>query len=321
MIVNISYSKYLLEGAQVPGSREGALLRFCFAEGVYGYSDCHPWPELGDDALDVQLDSLRVGCYSTLGQRCLAMAHMDARARRCAIPLFPAGEQYPRSQFLIHKLTDHSADLAAQAYARGFTHFKVKIQQASESEAEMLAALAARCELKSHTLRLDFNEKFAIEELEFFLDKLFFVAPSLRSALDFFEDPLPWDSVKWAKLRHRWRVQLACDRSAGSAAGDYAADVIVIKPAIVDPIPIVAKLHAGQRLVVTSYLDHPIGQLAAARCAWLLRPNEVHGLATHHIWHPTVWSASLGLAPRILPQPGTGWGYDALLPTLEWLAL
>lgn len=321
MIVKISYSKYFLEGAQAPGNREGALLRFCFAEGHYGYSDCHPWPELGDDALDLQLASLAAGCYSALGQRCLTMAHMDARARRCAIPLFPAGEQYPRSHFLIHTLTNHSLSLAAQAYARGFTHFKVKIQQASEGEVERLAALAGVCELKPHTLRLDFNEKFDVEKLEFFLDKLFSAAPRLRSALDFLEDPLPWDSAQWAVLRRRWHVALACDRSAGAAAGDYAADVIVVKPAIVDPIPIVAKLHAGQRLVVTSYLDHPIGQLAAARCAWLLRPHEVHGLATHHVWHPTVWSASLGLAPRILPQPGTGWGYDALLPALEWLAI
>lgn len=319
--MKISYNKYRLKGAQVPGDRQGALLRFCFAEGIYGYSDCHPWPELGDDALDIQLDLLRAGYYSKLGQRCLVMAHMDVRARRCAIPLFPVGEQYPRSHFLIHTLTDHSAVLAAQACARGFTHFKVKIQQASEDEVAKLAALAASCKLKQHTLRLDFNEKFEPEELDFFLNKLFFAAPHLRSALDFLEDPLSWDSKEWAALRQRWRIPLACDRAAAAAAGDYSADVIVIKPAIVDPISIVAKLHAGQRLVITSYLDHPIGQLAAARCAWLLRPNEVHGLATHHVWHPTVWSISLGLEPRMLPQSGTGWGYDALLPTLEWFAV
>jgi O-succinylbenzoate synthase len=75
-------------GAKAKSSeRSGALLKVEIADGV-GYSDLHPWQELGDLPLSDQLNSLKTSVPSKQAQRSLALAEFDRSARSKGISAF-----------------------------------------------------------------------------------------------------------------------------------------------------------------------------------------------------------------------------------------
>ena len=62
-------------------SRYGTLLKIKFANESIGYSDLHPWIEFGDESTDVHLASLQTASPTTLAQRSIQNAFIDAEAR------------------------------------------------------------------------------------------------------------------------------------------------------------------------------------------------------------------------------------------------
>ena len=89
------------------------------------------------------------------------------------------------------------------------------------------------------------------------------------------------------------------------------------------PLPISLRLARayGKELVVTSYLDHPLGQACAAWTAARLGVKTA-GLLTHSVYEPNLFSASiLARGPRLAFSPGTGFGWDKELASLEWESL
>jgi len=96
-------------------------------------------------------------------------------------------------------------------------------------------------------------------------------------------------------------------------------DILVLKPAVLDAAPI-ARLgrELGKELVVTSYLDHPLGTAAAAWTAASLGVTAA-GLLTYSSYMPDRFSAKLATRQgRLLTPKGTGFGWDQELATLEW---
>ena len=94
------------------------------------------------------------------------------------------------------------------------------------------------------------------------------------------------------------------------------ADVLVIKPAI-EEIP-----RTDLELVVTSYMDHPIGQLCAAYTAATAGINTTCGLVTHVLYESDPFIDRMRIdGTRLVPPEGMGWGFDDLLGKLPWRTL
>ena len=160
-------------------------------------------------------------------------------------------------------------------------------------------------EVPAHVrVRIDFNARLTADE---FLR----IAETLpRERIDFIEDPCPYDRELWAELRSRTGLRLALDRFEGEA------DVLVHKPALQHVWP------AHNDVVVTSYMDHPVGQFGAAWVAASHRTNARCGLFTHVLYEPDAFMERVASeGARLLPPRGTGIGFDDLLERLPWTSI
>ena len=276
-----------LNARAVDGVRRGALIR---VDG--GFADVHPWPELGDATLQEQLALLARRQTTALTRRSLHFARLDAEARRSGRSLFDR-VTIPPSHWLLFDDVPPAFDTV-----------KIKMPRPLDRS------------LARYRLRLDFNATLTPDAFVRFLDDL---DPELRAAIEFVEDPCPYDDATWRALRQR--VRLAADREIGEES-----DVLVIKPAV-DEMP---ALRTEREIVVTSYMDHPVGQLfAALECGRLVRTTSGrdvrsprHGLLTHVLYEPNEFSERLGIdGMRLAPPGGTGIGFDDLLETLPWRRL
>lgn len=151
-------------------------------------------------------------------------------------------------------------------------------------------------------IRIDFNARLSAEE---FLR----VAESLpKERIDFIEDPCPYDEALWRDLSARTGLRLALDRFAG------VADVLVHKPALHAEFP-----SFNGEVVVTSYMDHPVGQFFAAYVAATNRVSARCGLFTHVLYEADAFSERVRAdGARLLPPEGTGIGFDDLFEDLPW---
>ena len=151
-------------------------------------------------------------------------------------------------------------------------------------------------------IRIDFNARLSPEE---FLR----VAETLpRDRIDFIEDPCPYEERSWRELRERSGLRLALDRFEG------VADVLVHKPALHTEFP-----RFQGEVVVTSYMDHPIGQFFAAYVAGTNRVSPRCGLFTHALYEPDAFIERIEAdGARLLPPEGNGVGFDDLLEDLPW---
>jgi O-succinylbenzoate synthase len=156
-------------------------------------------------------------------------------------------------------------------------------------------------------IRIDFNATLTVAE---FLE----VAETLPKArIDFIEDPCPYDPATWTQLREATGLRLALDRFAGT--GGF--DVLVHKPALRAEWPV-----SEREIVVTSYMDHPLGQFGAAYVAASHTVNARGGLMTHVLYEPDAFIERIQRdRARLLPPAGTGLGFDDLLEKLPWMTL
>jgi O-succinylbenzoate synthase len=153
-------------------------------------------------------------------------------------------------------------------------------------------------------LRIDFNATLTPDEF------VRIAATLPRERIDFIEDPCPYDATVWSNLRTKTGLRLALDRKA---TGEIVADVMVIKPAF-ETIP-----QTDKEIVVTSYMDHPIGQLCAAYAAAKAGITSTCGLVTHVLFESSPFIERMQIEDaRLVPPDGTGWGFDDLLEKLPW---
>lgn len=288
---------------------EGALIQI---DG--GYGCIHPWPELGDPPLEKCLADLAGPRRWPIVKRAIRCAEYDRVARRFEHSLFEEME-VPESHAT---LSVARVEGVARAVEAGFSVIKIKAGSNPAAEARFLDEMAA--EFHGVKWRLDFNEALEPEAAEDFLASL---KDETRTSIDFVEDPCPYSDTAWAGLHRRTRVRLAVDRESSPLSA--AAQVMVIKPAIDEPFLLgEAALRHGQRVVVTSYMDHPLGQAFAAWEAarlGLQLPGLVGlcGLQTHHLFEPDAFTEMLGpWSPVFQPPAGNGLGFDDLLDALPW---
>jgi len=142
-------------------------------------------------------------------------------------------------------------------------------------------------------LRIDFNATLTAEE---FVD----IAATLpRERIDFVEDPCPYDASTWRELRTKTGLRLALDRAPSSSQDSF--DVLIVKPAL-EEIPC-----NDAEIVVTSYMDHPIGQLCAAYSAATANITSTCGLITHVLFENDPFIERMRIdGTRLVPPGGTG---------------
>ena len=307
--------RYLLRSVQALNVRssgrehEGALLRI-----GEGFACLHPWPTLGDPSLDELLEMLRVGTTHPLLQRARACAMIDRAARLEGRSCF-GGLTVPLSYASVPGWSGEEIEAARR---NGFTAVKLKSGRSVAREAEQLNEFArAWPELR---WRLDFNSAASFGDVLVFLECL---RESTVERIDYIEDPCVFREDHWLALREVSGVRLAMDRDVSPER--HEPDVLVIKPVVVDPVGYHrAAAENAQWLVVTSAMDHPLGQAYAAFEAGRLSVGAVNylaacGLQTHGLFEADAFSERLGpVKPGFQSPGGSGLGFDNLLEELEW---
>lgn len=291
------------------GDFEGALIQ---VDG--GFGCIHPWPELGDPSLEKCLADLAGERRWPIVRRALRCAEYDRVARVFEHSLFEEME-VPQSHATL--VTANVAEVA-RAVDAGFSTIKLKAGRDPAAERRFLDEMAA--EYPAVKWRVDFNE---MPECSDAAEWLLGLAETTRAAIDFVEDPCPYSESAWTGLHQQTRMPLAVDREASPLSS--AAQVMVIKPAIDEPFLLAeAAIKHRQRVILTSYMDHPLGQAFAA---WESARLELQfpglvglcGLQTHHLFEPDAFSEMLGpWSPEFRVPDGRGLGFDDLLDALPW---
>lgn len=282
-----------------------------------GYGCIQPWPELGDPSLEKCIEDLKGRRFWPIIRRALRCAEYDEVARRAEESLFEEME-VPESHATVPNENEGQIELAIAA---GFKVIKIKAGRDVAREAERMNRLVA--EYPQLRWRVDFNEGPDREGAEVFLAAL---GGEAKRAIDFIEDISPYSEGVWSDLWRQHRVPLAVDRESGPMA--KAARYLILKPAVDEPYLLAeGAIRNEQSVVVTSYMDHPLGQTFAAWEAArteLLFPGLVKtcGLQTHFLFEKSGWSERLGAwQPGFTPPGGTGLGFDEELAELTWVKL
>lgn len=289
-------ASHALNRRSAQSSVEGFLIRH-----AGGYGCVQPWPSLGQASLEGHWQALVHGQRLPLVERALLCARIDGAARAVGKSWWEE-IAVPRSHATMIDLQCHGLDLAAL----GFTHAKVKVGISD------LAALVDWSENQPDLkLRLDFNEVPAWAEAKEFLDQL---PPTVRQRIEWIEDPFVFDVTQWRRWNAEGGVRLALDRALSeSTAGTEW--LTIWKPAWQD-LPRTADPAA---VVVTSAMDHPVGQCWAAYCAAQAGVKQVCGLRTDHLFAGDDFLERMGAwSPAWTKLGGTGMGFDDLLEKLPW---
>jgi O-succinylbenzoate synthase len=156
-------------------------------------------------------------------------------------------------------------------------------------------------------LRIDFNSMLTAGEFLRLAQRL------PRERVDFVEDPCPYNERVWRALRAETHLRFALDRGVAASG----VDVLVYKPALQAQWP-----AFNGEIVVTSYMDHPVGQFGAAFVAAKHEAQARCGLFTHVLYENDPFLERVQSdGARLLPPAGTGVGFDELLEGLPWKIL
>lgn len=300
-----------------------------------GVGCLHPWPEFGDAPIEEQLRLLRQGGTSNVIERARRMAAVDGEARKRGVSLF-AGLEIPPSHFSWDQNSPPGPQMD-RVVGEGWKAIKTKGSPKIDEAVATLASLAdasrsGTCQvpfLERPRLRIDFNSCLTEAKFGQWIRAL---SAQVRERLDFIEDPFPYDAAAWHAAQRELGVRLACDkglaRSESPASGDCGYAVAVLKPGRRDWRAALPGIPSQARIVMTSAMDHAIGQCFAAweaACAWRELGDRLAlcGLCTEHLFARDPFFERLNSRGGVLEvdRGGTGLGFDDALERLPWKAL
>lgn len=294
----------------------GALLRV-----GDGYGCLHPWPEFGDEPLQGHLEKLAAGEITPLAGIALQCAEADGEARRRGVSLFedlpiPVSHySWSFAQGTDAQMTRVLSEGWPAIKAKGFPHWGETLR--------FIEGCARVAEGSDLLLRVDFNGCLDRDSFERFIE---FMALKAYRRIDVVEDPFPYNADAWTAVRERWGVSLALDK--GWQAATEGFDAVVVKPARRD-WRVVADKFPLAPLILTSAMDHPLGQSFAAYQAALAWRELGHsrislcGLCTQHLFEPDAFTERLVTSGgHFTPDStGGGLGFGDLLENLPWRPL
>ncbi len=286
--VGLKFHRYELKGPLF--NRKGALIKVEYGDG-FGVADLCPFEPWGDLPLEEQIREAKLGHFTPQFQIALDFALLDGEARYHKKPLLT---ETPDSHVLIAPF---------QPIPIGFKFVKIKLGRKLDEEMAWLLSLKIHAKF-----RLDFNEALTETSFRHFLQTI----EPLYKQIDFIEDPFEYDEAKWKKIQDDFPIDLAVDREMLKGF-QGPAKVLIYKPAR-EKLPL---KRTAQRIVVTSSLDHPLGELAAAYTS-LKVTKEAGGFLSHRMLEPTPFSQLVDGKFKLEIPPGYGFGFDDLLQGLTW---
>lgn len=324
--MKISYSPYTLKPAQHLsasanlGDRIGILLKIEWPDGLVGYSDLHPWTELGDPPWEDQLADLRQGQISIMLEQAIWMARKDAQLRKQAKNSFE-GLASIKNNYIVTDIRTEPEGLADRLKAEGFETVKIKVGRDLKQEADYISALGRDGNFK---LRLDFNAVGTWQTYERFMSSIDKVS---MTRVQYVEDPFPFDAQAWTEAKRF--APIAIDNQISKVdlkkIQGKPFDVVVLKPAKMDVSSTVQSCIIHDfKITVTSYMDHPVGVVHALAIASELKkahPQRIldAGCMTLKLFQMDAYSAEVVSSGAFLKRPaGRGIGFDALLAKEPW---
>ncbi|MDA8975005.1 hypothetical protein N9F50_00300 [Akkermansiaceae bacterium] len=289
-------SRYKLHSASALNAKSArSVFRGALIRKGSGFGCLHPWPELGDPTLEECL----VDWSLPLSKQVLGCVAADGEAREKGVSLFK-GLSVPKSHATL-PIANHQA--IEQAIRNGFSTVKIKAKGELGDQKKLIA------DFPNLKWRIDFNGTADLK-------KITNEVRGIEAQIDFIEDPIPYDLEKWNCFEEETGIALANDREVEAYAD---CGIHIIKPALneVDPL----MLRSGRK-VVTSYMDHPVGQCFSAYEAARAGVSELCGLQTHGLFEKNAFTEALGALGAVGPEfqvpDGSGLGFDDLLEALDW---
>ncbi len=293
----------------------GALLRV-----GSGYGCVHPWPEFGDAPIEDQLRLLAQGTTTPVTQMALHCAAVDGAAREQGVSLFD-GLDIPRSHYS-WSFAQETMPQFDKVLAEGWPAIKAKGYANYGETTRFLENCARMSDGRDLRFRVDFNACLRADDFQKFVE---FMPLRVYRQLDFIEDPFPYDAKLWQDCQTKWGVKLALDK--GWREGDGGFDAVVVKPARRD-WRTVAERHPGKPLVLTSAMDHGLGQMYAAYEAAVARQEigdrvGLCGLSTQHLFDSDAFFERIKVSGGWMTpdKNGGGLGFGDVLESLPWRLL
>jgi O-succinylbenzoate synthase len=293
----------------------GALIRV-----GAGFGCIHPWTEFGDVPVEEQLRLLAEGITTPVTAMALRCAEIDGAAREAGVSLFE-GLEIPRSHYS-WSFAQATGPQIERVVSEGWAALKAK-GYANYGETRGFLEQCARVGEKSGLkLRVDFNGCLDARGFSQFIE---FMPLRTYQRLDLIEDPFPYDAEAWQQAQQRWGVKLALDK--GWRDGTTGFSAVVVKPARRD-WRLVAARHPQQPLMLTSAMDHALGQMFAAYEAAValkeLGPRVgLCGLCTQHLFEEDGFFERVQSPGGWLEadRSGGGLGFGEVLERLPWRRL
>ncbi len=315
-------------------------MKLASADGLTGFGDCAPLPEMGTETSALAEQQLCRGleaCTGSMPQRALAeldrqhttpaarcgleTALLDLLSQQAGLPLAcwlnERASQTISVNAALGALDDHVDTRAWDALAQGYTVLKAKMGVYSrEQEQERVVALAHILPAEA-ALRLDANGRWdepqarsvlmslgdlPIESLEEPL------AVPRRDALKRLQALVPWPLALDESLRV-WRTDDLC--------ADPPVRRLVLKPMVLGGLLPALRLArhgqaAGLEVVVTTTIDSAAGVWAALHLAAALNSDTAHGLGTGAWLQEDVGRGPIVQAGKLALNPVPGLGFRPL---------
>jgi O-succinylbenzoate synthase len=301
-------------------TRHGALLRVCFHNSSIGYADCAPLVELGDLSLDRQLMLLSENKVTPLTQKSILFAKLDSQFRSQKVSAFENSKNI-RNHFMI-SLENASTYNFDKIKLMGFSFLKIKCGINLKLEIDFIKNNYSKLKNMKLKLRLDFNCSLFVNQVYNFFEEI----KTYLDIIDFVEDPCVFCVDDWEKIQNYFLLNLALDRKTRDDTDMSFLKTIIFKPAI-DNVNYNLLDIPNQRIVFTSYMDHPLGQLCAlyeAQQFYKKYPDkdENCGFLTHHLFEKNEYSEFLSIENTMLiAKLGTGFGFDEMLKNEKWTSI
>ncbi|TDU73148.1 O-succinylbenzoate synthase [Prosthecobacter fusiformis] len=293
----------------------GALLRV-----GAGYGCVHPWPEFGDAPIEEQLRLLAQGVTTPVTAMALRCAEVDGAAREAGVSLFD-GLEIPRSHYSWSFAQDTMPQFE-RVLSEGWLAIKAKGYANYGETTRFLENCARMSDDRELRFRVDFNGCLTADSFQKFVE---FMPVRVYRQLDFVEDPFPYDAELWTACQAKWGVKLALDKGWRDGSSGYEA--VVVKPARRD-WRTVAERHPETPLVLTSAMDHGLGQMFAAYEAAVARKEHgerigLCGLSTQHLFEPDAFFERIQVTGGWMTPDisGGGLGFGDVLEKLPWRPL